>query len=125
MIDNRHDKAFLIDMDGVINKGDMLIPGTAEFADRLKAGGYPFLFLTNNSYYTPAEQKQRLENIGIDVGEEHFYTSAMVTASFIGYQNPRGSAYVIGGKGLFRELEKRGIRITRKNPDYVIVGVTD
>lgn len=125
MIDDRHDKAFLIDMDGVINKGDMLIPGAAEFADRLKAGGYPFLFLTNNSYYTPVELKQRFENLGIDVGEEHFYTSAMATASFIEYQKPRCSAYVIGGKGLFRELKKHGITITRKNPDYVIIGVTE
>ena len=125
MTDNGHDKAFFIDMDGVINKGDMLIPGAAEFADRLRAGGYPFLFLTNNSYYTPVELKQRFEYLGIDVGEEHFYTSAMATASFIEYQKPRCSAYVIGGKGLFRELEKQGITITRKNPDYVIIGVTE
>ena len=125
MIDNRHDKAFLIDMDGVINSGNMLIPGAAEFADRLKAAGYPFLFLTNNSYYTPAELKQRFENLGIDVGEEHFYTSAMATASFIEYQNPGCSAYVIGGRGLFRELEKHGVTITRENPDYVIIGITE
>jgi len=125
MTDNRHDKAFLIDMDGVINTGDMLIPGAAEFTDKLKAGGYPFLFLTNNSYYTPAEQKQRLKNLGINVGEEHFYTSAMATASFIAYQKPGCSAYVIGGKGVFRELEEHGIKTTRKNPDYVIIGITE
>jgi len=35
-----YDKAFIIDMDGVINKGKSLIPGACEFIDRLKNGKF-------------------------------------------------------------------------------------
>ncbi|MCP4137782.1 MAG: HAD family hydrolase [bacterium] len=119
------DKAFIIDMDGVINKGRKLIPGASDFVDRLKSGGYKFLFLTNNSYHTPADLKERLKNMGIDVTEDYFYTSAMATASFLKYQNPVCSAYVIGGRGLLSELEKINVRVTDKNPDYVIVSETE
>lgn len=118
-------KAFIIDMDGVINRGHAIIPGALEFVERLKRGHYPFLFLTNNSYYTPGELRERLANIGIEVREENFYTSAMATASFLVYQKPGCSAYVIGGKGLIKELEENNIVIRKEKPDYVIIGETE
>lgn len=123
--DRGYYKSFLIDMDGVINRGRKLIPGAKEFVDRLKNGNFRFLFLTNNSYHTPAELRERLANMGIDVDENRFYTSAMATASFLQYQHPNCAAYVIGGKGLLHELKKAKIKITNKDPDYVIVGETE
>lgn len=118
-------KAFLMDMDGVIYKGHQLIPGAMDFVQRLEKSGFPFLFITNNSYYTQLELKDRLARMGIHVEEKHFYTSAMATATFLHYQKPKCSAFVIGGKGLITELENMGITITMKNPDYVVIGETD
>lgn len=124
-----YDKAFIIDMDGVIIQGRKLIPGADVFVDRLKKGGYKFLFLTNNSYHTSDELRQRLLNIDIDVSEDSFYTSAMATASFLLYQKPGCSAYVIGGTGLLKELKNAGIKVTNEKPDttpdYVIIGETE
>ncbi len=126
-MDNRsYQKAFILDMDGVVYTGSKLIPGAKEFVDRLTHRNYKFLFLTNNSYHTPPELRDRLSKLGIDVGEDCFYTSAMATASFLKVQRPNGcSAYVIGGKGVLDELEKAGIKTTTKNPDYVIIAETE
>jgi NagD protein len=123
--DLSNQKAFFIDMDGVINKGFTLIPGAKEFVEKLKKGRYRFLFLTNNSYFTPGELRKKLLDMGIEVEVDNFYTSAMATASFIKYQKPGASAYVIGGKGLKTELESAGIKLTSSNPDYVVVGETE
>ena len=123
--DRSYKKSFLIDMDGVINKGRKLIPGAKEFVETLKMEDFKFLFLTNNSYYTAADLKKRLDDIGIPVNEEYFYTSAMATAAFLKYQQQECSAYVIGGRGLLTELEKINVTITDINPDYVIVGETE
>lgn len=123
--DLSNQKAFFIDMDGVINTGNHLIPGAAEFVEKLKAGSFKFLFITNNSYFTPEELRDRLAGLGIDVEPEHFYTSAMATARFLKYQRKSFSAYVIGGKGLKKELEAVGVTLTNKKPDYVIVGETE
>jgi NagD protein len=113
-------------MDGVIYTGGRLIPGAMEFVNRVKKGGYKFLFLTNNSYHTPVELRDRLGNIGIDVSEDAFYTSAMATASFLKVQRPGGcSAYVIGGKGVVNELVNAGVEITSDKPDYVVVAETE
>lgn len=118
-------KAFFIDMDGVINKGFTLIPGAKEFVDKLIRRKHRFLFLTNNSYFTADELRDKLAEMGIEVGAENFYTSAMATASFIRHQKPGATAYVIGGRGIRCELEKAGVTLTTKNPDYVIVGETE
>ena len=38
---------FLLDMDGLISRGSMLIPGAPDFIGRLGNHGIPFRFLTN------------------------------------------------------------------------------
>jgi NagD protein len=78
-----YQKSFIMDMDGVVYTGSRLIPGAKEFVGRLIQGNYKFLFLTNNSYYTRPELRDRLLNMGIEVDEDCFYTSAMATASFL------------------------------------------
>ncbi|HPS56829.1 MAG TPA: HAD-IIA family hydrolase [Spirochaetota bacterium] len=123
--DLSNQKAFFIDMDGVINKGNALIPGAKEFVDRLKTGNHKFLFITNNSYYTASNLRDRLASMGLDANEHSFFTSAMSMANFLENQNYGCSAYVIGGPGLKQELETAGVRITKENPDYVIVGETE
>ncbi len=119
-----YEKSFIIDMDGVINKGRNLIPGALEFVNKLKQGNYKYLFLTNNSSHTPVALQQHLAAIGLEVNEDNFYTSAMSTASFLAYQKPKCSAYVIGGEGILNELKKINITITDEDPDYVIIGET-
>lgn len=83
-------------MDGVIYHGNRILPGVVEFIDWLKANDKSYLFLTNNSGCTPKELNQKLARMGLDVPEEHFYTSALATAAFIKEQSPGCSAYVIG-----------------------------
>jgi NagD protein len=115
---------YIIDMDGVVYHGDRLIPSANTFLERLRAGGHKFLFLTNNSQWTPRDLSHRLESLGISVPETAFHTSALATADFLNSQRPRGTAYVIGGAGLMNALYDAGYTLTERNPDYVVVGDT-
>ena len=58
--------SYVFDMDGVIYHGHRLIPGALEFVERLRAGGHKFLFLTNNSQWTPRDLRHRLDQMGIE-----------------------------------------------------------
>ena len=62
--------------------------------------------------------------MGLDIGEEHFYTSALATAAFLKKQAPGCTAFVIGAPGLLNALYDVGITMNDVNPDYVIVGET-
>ena len=120
----RSKKGFLCDMDGVIYKGNYLLPGVKEFVKWLYCEKKEFLFLTNSSGKTPRELQQKLGRMGLDVDENHFYTSALATAKFLSHQSPGCSAYVIGEPGLFNALHDVKITINDVDPDYVVVGET-
>lgn len=115
---------FIIDMDGVIYHGNRLLPGVPEFLTWLEESGKKYLFLTNASERTPRELHEKLKRLGITVGEQHFYTSALATAGFLSSQKPNGSAFVIGDAGLINALYSVGYTINNINPDYVVVGET-
>ena len=83
IIDFNEKKGFICDMDGVIYHGNQILPGVPEFIQWLHDEKKEYLFLTNNSGYTPRELNQKLARMGLDVPEEHFYTSALATAAFL------------------------------------------
>lgn len=60
--------------------------------------------------------------MGLDVPEEHFYTSALATAAFLREQAPGCSVFAIGEAGLLNALYDAGITMNDVNPDYVVVG---
>ena len=118
----RNKKGFICDMDGVIYHGNQILPGVKEFVEWLYRENKQFLFLTNNSGKTPLELSQKLKNMGLDVDESHFYTSALATAKFLSKQSPNCKVYVIGEPGLYSALYNEGITISETDPDYVVVG---
>jgi NagD protein len=117
-------KGFIIDMDGVIYHGNKLLTGVPEFLRWLEESGKKYLFLTNSSERTPRELHEKLKRLGITVGEEHFYTSALATASFLASQKPNGSAFIIGDAGLIHAMYSVGYSVNNVSPDYVVVGDT-
>ena len=121
----RAKKGFICDMDGVIYKGNDLLPGVKEFVEWLYRENKEFLFLTNSSSRTPRELQQKLNRMGLDVDESHFYTSALATAKFLHRQSPGCTAYVIGGPGLFNALHDAKISFNDVDPEYVVVGETN
>lgn len=120
----KNKKAFICDMDGVIYHGNRLLPDVHEFVDWLYKNEKQFLFLTNSSERSPRELSQKLKRMGLDVSEDHFYTSALATASFLSSQKPGCSVYAIGEPGLVNALYEAGLSMNDYNPDYVVFGET-
>jgi NagD protein len=113
---------YLIDMDGVLYRGNQLIPGADRFVRLLREQNIPFLFLTNNSQRTRRDVATKLARMGIEVEEEHVFTCAMATARFLAKVRPNGTAFVIGEGGLLTALHQNGFAIVEQDPDYVVVG---
>ncbi len=111
---------FLLDMDGVLYHGDVVVSGAREFLDAISA--YPHLFITNNSWRSPQEVVNRLKRIGLPViGTEQVVTSAQVTASVLAAEKPNFRYFAVGGDGLHEALSKHGV-VDENHADYVIIG---
>ena len=112
----------LIDMDGVVYSGELLIDGADKFIGNLLKNDIPFTFMTNNSQRTRLEVVRKLKLLGIEVTEDHVYTSAMATGKFLGDQAPGGTAYVLGEGGLISSLHENGITLVNTDPEFVVLG---
>ena len=115
-------KGFLIDMDGVICRGGLPIPGAIEFVSKLKKSGHPFLLLSNNSQGAVDVIVSGLRGFGFNVKEEDVLTSAMATASYLTMSKLIGTAFVVGQGGVLEELQRVGYKIVGAKPDYVVIG---
>ena len=115
-------QGLLIDMDGVVYGGDIMITGADKFIANLLKQKIPFMFMTNNSQRTRLEAVRKLSKLGIEVTEEHIYTSAMATGKFLSNQTSRSTAYVLGEGGLLTSLHENGITLVDNDPDFVVLG---
>jgi NagD protein len=117
-------KSYLIDMDGVLVRGSVPIPGAERFLRRLAERGCEHLVLTNNPMYTQAALAARLSSIGLHLEPRRIFTSSMATAAFLKTQKHNGRLFVIGETGLTEPLREAGFVLTDDNPHYVVLGET-
>lgn len=119
---------FILDLDGVVYLDRRPVPGAVRFLERLRGEGKRILFLTNNSRYTRAEYRRKLEGMGVRAEEKEILTSASATAAFLreNYELEGKTAYYIGGEGLREELEGTPLRLVEgeeaERARFVVVG---
>jgi len=118
-------KNFIIDMDGVLVRGNQMIPGADGFINKLREQNRNFLLLTNNPTYTPGDLALSAPILlALILTENQIFTSALATAAFLHRQRPDGKAFVLGESGLTEAIHDIGYVITDMQPDYVVVGET-
>jgi 4-nitrophenyl phosphatase len=125
-IDLARIEAFLIDMDGVLYRGDTPVPGMQDFLKQLVRNDVPHLFVTNNSSMTPEQYTQKLTRMGAPAAPEHILTSALVTASFLARRaSSEDRVFMIGHEGLRQALLGAGLHLTERDGEatYVVAGI--
>lgn len=103
--------AVVCDLDGVIYRGDLAVPGSPDALRRLYDGGWRVVFVTNNSTRSPeasAEKIERITGVAVDPGE--ICTSALAAASTLGTRDD--PVLVVGEEGVIRAVEGAGLRLT-------------
>ncbi len=112
-------------MDGVIYRGQEVVPGAAAFIAGLRRAAIPFVYLTNNSS-TPADKvAARLCSMGIESTAAEIITSAEVTAAEVSRAVKGRCALVIGEEGLRQALSAAGFALVtdHRQADVVVVGI--
>lgn len=121
-------RGWLIDLDGVIYRGEQVVDGAADFVELLRNQGTPYLFLTNNSTRTLRQYADRLCAMGIPAEPDEFYTSALATVEYLTRRTKRGTRVLMIGKdGLREALLESGFELVQA-PDaaeYCVVGFTN
>lgn len=122
---DRYD-GLLVDLDGVVYRGDRAVPGAAEALTAVRQRGTPIVFLTNNSARTPDQVVGKLAGVGVDASPNEVLTSGQATAAWLQREDAVGSrAFVIGERGVREALQEAGLELVDDGDepaDLVVVG---
>lgn len=119
-------KAVLLDMDGVLYRGNEILAGVQDILAYFQACGRAVLFVTNNATRTPAMFVDKLQAMGIQAREEQILTSAEATGGWLERHAPAGSkVQIIGQAGVWSALLSRGFRPANQpqDADFVVAGM--
>jgi HAD superfamily hydrolase (TIGR01457 family) len=122
-------EAFLLDLDGVLYRGEQPVAGAGQAVEGLREAGRTVVFLTNNSARTPNQVAEKLRDMGVEASPGDVVTSAQATAGVVARMAREDSraatAYVIGERGVREALTEAGIEVLDGEPPgagFVVVG---
>jgi 4-nitrophenyl phosphatase len=117
-------RAVILDMDGVLWRSNLVLPGVAEFFAFVQQRGIGFALATNNSTKTVESYVERLNRIGVPATPEQVITSSVATADYLSRHYPPDTpVYIIGETGIRQALVARGYREDPDHARVVIVGL--
>ncbi len=117
---------YLVDLDGVVYRGNELLPGAREFLLWLETTHKKYLFLTNNSFATGAQILAKLARMGIVAENTHLLTAGQAAVQNIARRLPGGSVYVVGEAPLIELVEAQGLTVVpadSSEAEAVLVGL--
>jgi len=114
----------IVDMDGVLYRGDEAIVGAKEFFAFLRERPIGFILATNNSTHTAQQYVDKLARMGVEVALSEILTSSQATAMYLETLAPPGTkVYVVGEEGLETAVRDRGYTILGEGAEFVVVGM--
>lgn len=123
-IDFRSLRAVVLDMDGVLWRGQDPLPGVPEFFQFLNQHNVVYTLATNNSTRTTDMFVEKLAQFGVPARPEQVITSSVATAAYIGRHYPVDTPiYVVGEAGIKQALAEAGYREDPDHARLVVVGL--
>lgn len=121
-----HDiRGVVMDMDGVLWRGDQQLPGVEAFCQFLTQRGIPFVLASNNSSRSPADYVTKLAKMGVEgIVEQQIVTSGTTTVDYLlTHYAPGTAVHVLGGDGLKRIISAAGFTLRDHDVQVVVVGI--
>ena len=112
----------ILDMDGVLYRGDTAIPGVGEAMGKLQNAGMDMVALTNNARASAQDYSTKLADMGIHLGAERIITAGQAMAQYLATQSQTPTVFVAGSPALQREIEAIGA-VCSERPDFVVAGI--
>ena len=115
----------VMDMDGVLYRGDEPIPGAIETIDALHRQGVQIAYLTNNASRHREELAEKLSRLGFPCDLKQMWGSAYTTAYYLAQEAPHARIFVVGSSGMVREMQDAGLTVvpTHEGATHVVAGL--
>jgi 4-nitrophenyl phosphatase len=117
-------KALILDMDGVLWRGEEPLGKLPELFAEIDRRGYKVAMVTNNAMFTVEQYLDKLLWFGVELDGWQIINSSQAAAHFLIQQYPRGGpVFVIGEEGLCQVLSADGFYQSEESVLAVVVGL--
>ncbi|MEO7804621.1 MAG: HAD-IIA family hydrolase [Actinomycetota bacterium] len=116
--------AFVIDLDGVVWRGDLVLPGVIEALTAIRQKGAAILLLTNNPHHSPESVVERLGALGFELQQEEVLNTLGVVRDVLTEQGLVGKPTLVLGPDEIEGQLRDWLAIVDIGtpPDVVIAG---
>jgi 4-nitrophenyl phosphatase len=101
-------KGFILDVDGVIGRGEKPIPKAVDAVKRLWSEGKKVVFVSNNSTRSRKIYVERFKGFGLEVDEGDMILTTYATSQYIRMEAGKARIFTTGEEGLIEELRLAG-----------------
>jgi HAD superfamily hydrolase (TIGR01450 family) len=121
--------ALVLDLDGVVYRGDQLLPGARALVEWVDETHRRALYLSNNSLAPPDEVERKLARLGMPRPEGRVLTAGQAAARLVARRFPGGRVLVVGVPAVAGMVEATGLRLAWQDamdgprPDCVLVAL--
>ncbi len=124
MIKNRTINSLILDMDGVLWKGEHPIGDLPYIFESIQLLKYNVVLATNNAMLSVEDYLEKFNRFGVWLEGWQIINSSFATAYYLRNKYPEGGpVYIIGENGLHKTLEKYGFFHSDNKPIAVVVGL--
>jgi 4-nitrophenyl phosphatase len=117
-------KALILDMDGVLWKGEEPIGDLPAIFNRMENAGLKVMFATNNALKPVAGYREKLNSLGLHVNGNQIVNSTMAVSYLLQKDFPKGGPiFVVGSPGLKAYLADHGYYQADEDVLAVVVGL--
>jgi 4-nitrophenyl phosphatase len=114
----------IIDMDGVLYRGDQPMPRLVEFFDFLRERSLTFTLATNNSTRTSQEYVEKLARMGVSISPSEVLNSGQATARFLADEYPKGTrVHVFGMPSFKKAITDEGFVLADEDVQLVVASM--
>lgn len=104
---------FVLDMDGTIYLGDIVLEGAVDFCKRIVESGRKLIYFTNNASKAPEDYVNKLTRLGYPCERSNVVTSGDVTIAYLNKYHKGESVYLVGTQNLEKSFTDAGIPLSR------------
>lgn len=115
----------VMDMDGVLYRGDQPVPGAIETMRVLYQQGVQVAFLTNNASRHREEFVKKVIGLGLPCTIDQVWGAAYTTAHYLRQEAPDARVFIVGTPSLAREIQEAGLTVvsTHEGATHVVAGL--
>ena len=124
MIEPTNIRGLILDMDGVLWRGETPIGDLPQQFELIRKLGLDVVLATNNATRNPAQYAAKLQGFGVELDPGQIVNSAMATAHYLQRHFPQGgNIFVVGDQSLADTIEAAGFTISGDRPLAVVAAL--